>query len=65
MVSKSLQVEELRIRVGTWKQEVLIWINYEKSSMKSFLSYENKVKQKNKYEPWAKFLKKLRKSNTK
>ena len=46
MVCKSFQVEELQIRVGTWKQGVLIWNNYEKSGINSFLANENKVKQK-------------------
>ena len=46
MVSKSLQVEELRIRVGTWKQGVLIWNKYGKIGIKSFLANETKVKQK-------------------
>ena len=47
MVCKSLQVEELQIRVDTWKQEVLIWNNYGKIGIKSFLANETKVKKKN------------------
>ena len=46
MVCKSLQVEELQIRVDTWKQEVLIWNNYGKIGIKSFLANETKVKKK-------------------
>ena len=46
MVCKSLQVEELQIRVDTWKQGVLIWNNYGKIGIKSFLANETKVKQK-------------------
>ena len=46
MVCKSLQVEELQIRVDTWIQGVLIWNNYGKIGIKSFLANETKVKQK-------------------
>ena len=35
--------------IGTWKQGVLIWKNYEKSGIKSLLANEIKVKQKKKY----------------
>ena len=69
MVCKSLQVEELQIRLGTWKQGVLIWNNYEKSDIeKSFLANENKVNEKiNSQKIWtvSENKKKMWKSKTK